>query len=82
MLKFVDLFCGGGFGGRGAVSAGGTPLLGVDSWDIAIDTYKSKIDVIAKDSIKKIKEIHANYTNVESGIVDDTIENLESKNDK
>ena len=41
MLTFVDIFCGGGFGGRGAVSAGGIPLLGVDSWDIAIDTYKS-----------------------------------------
>lgn len=40
MLEFVDLFCGGGFGGRGAVNAGGTPLLGVDSWELATVTYK------------------------------------------
>ncbi len=49
MLTFVDLFCGGGFGGRGAVTAGGTPLLGVDFWKLATDTYKinfPKSDVI------------------------------------
>ena len=37
----MDLFCGGGFGGRGAVSGGGSPLLGVDIWELATDTYKS-----------------------------------------
>lgn len=41
MLTFVDLFCGGGFGGRGAVTGGGIPLLGVDSWKLATDTYKT-----------------------------------------
>jgi len=41
MLNFVDLFCGGGFGGRGAVTAGGKPLLAVDAWELATDTYKS-----------------------------------------
>jgi DNA (cytosine-5)-methyltransferase 1 len=41
MIKFVDLFCGGGFGGRGAVSAGAEPILAVDAWDLAADTYKS-----------------------------------------
>lgn len=40
MLTFVDLFCGAGFGARGAVNAGGRPLLGVDSWALATDTYK------------------------------------------
>ena len=40
MLTFVDLFCGGGFGARGAVSAGGIPLLGVDAWDLATQTYQ------------------------------------------
>jgi len=40
MLTFVDLFCGGGFGGRGAVSGGGVPLLAVDAWDLASNTYK------------------------------------------
>jgi len=40
-LTFVDLFCGGGFGARGAVRAGGTPLLGVDAWPLAAKTYKS-----------------------------------------
>ncbi len=41
MLKFVDLFCGGGFGARGAVNAGASPLLAVDAWDIATETYKA-----------------------------------------
>ncbi|MCG8037120.1 MAG: DNA cytosine methyltransferase [Candidatus Thiodiazotropha taylori] len=40
LLKFVDLFCGGGFGARGAVRAGGRPILAVDAWDIAASTYK------------------------------------------
>ena len=40
MLRFVDLYCGGGFGARGAVRAGGVPLIGVDSWHIATNTYK------------------------------------------
>lgn len=41
MLKFVDLFCGGGFGARGAVRGGGIPLLGLDAWDLATRTYQS-----------------------------------------
>jgi DNA (cytosine-5)-methyltransferase 1 len=41
MLTFVDLFCGGGFGARGAVRGGGTPLLGLDAWDLATKTYKA-----------------------------------------
>ncbi len=41
MLTFVDLFCGGGFGGRGAVAGGGTPLLAIDAWDLATETYKA-----------------------------------------
>lgn len=39
MLDFVDLFCGGGFGAHGAVRAGGRPILGVDAWKLATDTY-------------------------------------------
>lgn len=39
-FNFVDLFCGGGFGARGAVGAGGTPLLSVDLWDVATATYR------------------------------------------
>lgn len=39
-MKFVDLFCGGGFGARGAVRAGATPILAVDAWDIAAQTFK------------------------------------------
>lgn len=39
-FNFVDLFCGGGFGARGAAAAGGKPLLAVDLWDIATATYK------------------------------------------
>lgn len=41
MVTFVDLFCGGGFGARGAVRGGGKPLLGVDAWDIATQTYEA-----------------------------------------
>ena len=40
MLTFVDLFCGAGFGARGAVNGGGNPLLAVDAWNVATDTYK------------------------------------------
>lgn len=39
MLSFVDLYCGGGFGARGAANAGGMPILGVDAWKLATDTY-------------------------------------------
>ncbi|MEQ6351799.1 DNA cytosine methyltransferase [Ralstonia pseudosolanacearum] len=49
MATFVDLFCGGGFGARGAVRGGGVPLLGLDAWDLATKTYKAnfpKSDVI------------------------------------
>jgi DNA (cytosine-5)-methyltransferase 1 len=51
MLKFVDLFCGGGFGARGAVRGGGIPLLGLDAWDIATMTYQANFpeaDVLTK----------------------------------
>jgi DNA (cytosine-5)-methyltransferase 1 len=51
MLKFVDLFCGGGFGARGAVRGGGIPLLGLDAWDLATKTYKANFpdaDVVTK----------------------------------
>lgn len=41
MITFADLFCGGGFGARGAVSSGAQPILAVDAWDLATDTYKS-----------------------------------------
>ena len=40
-MNFIDLFCGGGFGARGAVKGGGTPLLAVDAWSIATKTYKA-----------------------------------------
>lgn len=41
MVTFVDLFCGGGFGARGAVRGGGIPLLGLDAWELATKTYKA-----------------------------------------
>lgn len=41
MITFVDLFCGGGFGARGAVSSGAQPILAVDAWELATDTYIS-----------------------------------------
>jgi len=56
MLKFIDLFCGGGFGARGAVRGGGTPLLAVDAWDLATKTYKANFPA-ATVIQKKIEEI-------------------------
>lgn len=56
MLTFIDLFCGGGFGARGAVQGGGSPVLAVDAWDLATETYKANFPetyVIQK----KIEEI-------------------------
>lgn len=56
MLTFIDLFCGGGFGARGAVSSHGKPLLAVDAWDLATATYKANFpdaDVIT-DRIENI----------------------------
>lgn len=41
MPTFVDLFCGAGLGARGAVRGGGTPLLGLDAWPLATQTYKA-----------------------------------------
>lgn len=40
MTKFVDMFCGGGLGARGAVMAGCTPILAIDSWSTATATYQ------------------------------------------
>jgi DNA (cytosine-5)-methyltransferase 1 len=41
MPTFVDLFCGAGFGARGAVRGGGIPLFGLDAWELATKTYKA-----------------------------------------
>lgn len=65
MLTFVDLFCGGGFGARGAVSAGAIPLLGVDAWELATRTYQANFpdsDVIT-DRIENInpKKLRKKY---------------------
>lgn len=56
MLKFVDLFCGGGFGARGAVNAGAMPLLAVDAWDLAAETYKANFPN-AEVLSKRIEEV-------------------------
>lgn len=55
-LSFIDLFCGGGFGARGAVSGGGKPLLAVDAWDLAIHTYKANFPeaTVIQDRIENI----------------------------
>lgn len=39
-VSFVDIYSGGGFGAVGAASSGAVPLLAVDSWRFAADTYK------------------------------------------
>lgn len=56
MPTFIDLFCGGGFGARGAVRGGGQPLLAVDAWDLATHTYQANFpdaDIIT-DRIENI----------------------------
>ncbi|MBL4571087.1 MAG: DNA cytosine methyltransferase [Alcanivorax sp.] len=57
MLTFVDLFCGGGFGARGAVRGGGKPILGVDAWDMATTTYKANFPeaVVETSKIEDLK---------------------------
>jgi len=50
-FQFADLFCGGGCGARGAVSAGGTPIVAVDAWNVATETYRA--------NFKKAKVINA-----------------------
>jgi DNA (cytosine-5)-methyltransferase 1 len=59
MITFVDLFCGGGLGARGAVNAGAKPLLGVDSWDRATETYKANFPEahVICDRIENIKPL-------------------------
>jgi DNA (cytosine-5)-methyltransferase 1 len=39
-MNFVDLFAGGGLGARGAVMAGGKPVLAIDAWERATQTYQ------------------------------------------
>lgn len=63
MVSFVDLFCGGGFGARGAVRGGGSPLLGLDAWSLATETYKANFpqadtitDFIEKVDIESLGE--------------------------
>ncbi|MCW8965297.1 MAG: DNA cytosine methyltransferase [Candidatus Pacearchaeota archaeon] len=64
-MEFIDLFCGGGFGARGAVRGGGTPVLGVDAWEIATKTYKDNFpeaDVIcSKIEDLDPKKVARNY---------------------
>lgn len=50
-MDFIDIFCGAGFGARGAVKGGGNPVLGVDVWDLATKTYQANFprsDVLNK----------------------------------
>jgi DNA (cytosine-5)-methyltransferase 1 len=56
-FSFVDLFCGGGFGARGAVSAGGQPLFAVDLWDVATTTYKKNFPK-AQVITAKVEEVN------------------------
>lgn len=56
MPTFVDLFCGAGFGARGAVRGGGIPLLGLDAWDLATKTYKANFPQ-AEIITKKIEDV-------------------------
>ncbi|ERJ19256.1 DNA -methyltransferase protein [Salinisphaera shabanensis E1L3A] len=39
-MDFIDLYCGAGFGARGAVAGGGVARLAVDIWQAATATYQ------------------------------------------
>lgn len=56
MATFVDLFCGAGLGARGAVRGGGVPLLGLDAWELATQTYKANFPeaVVITDRIENV----------------------------
>jgi DNA (cytosine-5)-methyltransferase 1 len=58
-VTFVDLFCGAGLGARGAVRGGGVPLLGLDAWDLATQTYKANFPQ-AEVLTAKIEDVSAN----------------------
>ena len=53
---FVDLFCGAGFGARGAVEGGGIPLLAVDAWELATRTYQANFPT-AKVINAKVEDV-------------------------
>lgn len=59
MATFVDLFCGGGLGARGAVRGGGVPLLALDAWDLATQTYKTNFptSVVITDLIENVDTV-------------------------
>lgn len=65
MLTFADLFCGAGFGARGAVRGGGIPLFGLDAWELATRTYQANFpgaavvtEKIENVSAKKLSKIY------------------------
>ena len=65
-MNFIDLFCGGGFGARGAVNGGGIPTIAVDIWPIATKNYAynfPEADVITKsvDEVN-VKALSKQYT--------------------
>lgn len=65
MPTFVDLFCGAGFGARGAVRGGGIPLLGLDAWHLATQTYEANFplaDVVtARIEEVSLKKLSSKY---------------------
>lgn len=55
--NFVDLFCGGGLGARGAVQAGANPIVAADLWKIATSTYASNF-AGASVHTARIEDLH------------------------
>lgn len=41
MIRFADLYSGGGLGATGAAMAGACPVLAIDAWDTAAKTYQT-----------------------------------------
>lgn len=59
MLRFADIFCGGGLGARGAIQAGCTPVLAVDIWDVATATYADNFPTarVITSSVQKLSPL-------------------------
>lgn len=60
MKAFADLFCGGGLGARGAVLAGMKPVLAVDAWDVACQTYRANFPdaTVLNDRIENLAPLN------------------------
>lgn len=52
-LRFMDLFCGGGLFAEGMSEAGHKPILGIDNWKVACESFEANhCETICEDILK------------------------------